>query len=171
MSTFCRRMFELLKLTVLFVIPFLLYLHLYRNINTLRQQGWKQGCQPVMQQIKACSKTVLEAVSGQDIILNYRCLQILNIEFNSCFAEVLLPLVQFANIFMPAASTFILILLHSQLDALTLTATSFGSILPPVLVILIYPGGAALSTLSDSFLKSLTVTSNRWKRERAYCRP
>ena len=123
-----------------------------------------------MLQLTARSKTVLKAVSGRDMILSYRCSQILNLEFNSCFAEVFFPLLQFASIFLPAVSTSILVLLHSHLDALTLTVTSFGSILPPVLVILVYPGGALLGTHSVSFLKSLTLTSNRWKREKASCR-
>ena len=142
-------------------------LYTLRYKNMLREPGGRQ----LMARVKICCTAIPNPASGQSMLIHYRSLQILNMEFNLCFSEVFLPLLQFGIIFSPATTTFILILLHSQLDGLTLTVTSFASIVPLILVFLFYPSGVSCGTYSVNFLKSFTLTSNRWKREKNSCRP
>ena len=147
----------------MFVMPYKI-----RCMNILGKPGQRQP----MQRMKTCCGAIPnpKPSSEQSLLVHYNCLRILNMEFNSCFAELFLPMLQFAIIFMPATTIFILILQHSQLDALTLTVTSFGSIVPLTCVFLFYPSGVACGTYSVKFLNSVTLASYRWRREKM-CRP
>ena len=114
---------------------------------------------------------IAEFLQGNSPIITYRCLQLLNHEFNSSLARICLPWLQFALIVFPATLNYILIRLHSELDTLTLSMLSLSLCITIGIVSLVYPIGASIGTDSVKYLHALKVKSNRWKRQTSSCLP
>jgi len=106
-------------------------------------------------------ETLNELRNPETTFYVYRCFQLLNQEYNSGLATILMPFFQLFLIVMTTTCNYAVIRLHAQLPIVALIGLPGISISFLATIYIVFPYGGELHTLSKAFLNIFKRSSMR----------